>query len=251
MNGLKQILWIGVLTAFILAACSSNQSVGTANGNHISEEPAPSSDDLANNSENAIKVGNGANGDVSGEETQGENGETSISPEEDIEAPDDQGLVEEDSEPLEGSNKPAWYSHEFTDAVTGEVFNILGFEEQVVLVEFLTFRCGGCLQQQEEVKELHSLLGERDDFESIVINIDPEEDFLIAAVYAEFHGFDWYYGDAPVEIVGDIGASLGSPFLDPSLSPMVLFDKSGTLHALPFGIKSAEDLFTIVERYLD
>ena len=42
----------------------------------------------------------------------------------------------------------------------------------------------------------------------------------------------------------------GSQFLNPSSAPMYIIDRKGDVHLLPFGVKSAVDLFAALEPFL-
>ena len=95
---------------------------------------------------------------------------------------------------------PAWFSASLTDARSGEVFTVNDFAGKVVLVETLAQWCSNCLKQQKQVLELHSRLGERDDFISLGLDIDPNEDIDSLKGYLERNGFHWTYSVAPPEV---------------------------------------------------
>ena len=183
-----------------------------------------------------------------------EDGEMSESDhnQEPMEEPVAEDLPEGDTGEMLEASSPDWYTHQFTDAATRETFRISDFKgSKVVLVETLALWCSNCLRQQQQVRELHSLLGERDDFISIGINIDTSEDLGMVANYVNNNGFDWLYGVAPDEIIGDISATLGGQFLNPPSTPIVLIDKEGNQFPLPFGIKSADTLLAYVQEHLN
>lgn len=236
MNNLKFVLVMAVLAAFLLSACSSNQPADNGSDNLVvgneenSGKPAP-----ANTSGNSDQEST----DTTAEDSDDQAGRLD-------EDPKDSGTVESAESP-----KPAWYQYEFTDATTGEVFVIEDFKGKVVLVETITLRCRNCLTQQEHLKELHILLDEREDFVSVSINIDPEESLEMGAAYFAHNEFDWYYGDAPIEIIADIRASLGNDFVETSFVPVLVIDKEGRPISLPFGLKTADELFSYLAAYLD
>lgn len=145
---------------------------------------------------------------------------------------------------------PAWYSAQLTDINTGEVLSISENIGKVYLVETMAVWCSNCLRQQQEVKRFHDLLGERDDFESIGINIDPNEDTVLLTGYTQKNGFDWIYVVASNEMIDEISALYGSQFLNPPSTPMLIIDRQGNPHPLGFGIKSAEELLEAVMPYL-
>ncbi|MGD2026401.1 MAG: TlpA disulfide reductase family protein [Anaerolineales bacterium] len=251
MKKFKLFLGMALLVIFTLAACSSSQPVD----NVIAD---PAEDASANMENEQAKDNMEAEGDnAMSEDTMGEeNGEMSepMHDEEPKEEAMDEDMAEDGSGDMEmmETSSSAWYTHQFTDAATGETFSISDFKgERVVLVETLALWCSNCLRQQQQVRELHSLLGEREDFVSVGINIDPSEDLGMVADYVNNNGFDWLYGVAPDEIIGDISATLGGQFLNPPSTPIVLIDKEGNQFPLPFGIKSADTLLSYIQEHLN
>jgi hypothetical protein len=121
----------------------------------------------------------------------------------------------------------------------------------VVLVEAMAIWCTNCLQQQGEVKALHEQLGERDDFATLVLDVDPNESAEDLKAYAARHGFSWSYAVAPPEVLGELSALYGNQFLNPPSRPMLIIDRAGVVHVLPFGPKSAEALAEALRPHLD
>ena len=70
---------------------------------------------------------------------------------------------------------PEWFAAQFEDARTGMPFSVAGFKGKVVLVETMAIWCSTCKRQQGEVVKLHEMLGERDDFVSVGLDIDINE----------------------------------------------------------------------------
>ncbi|MHB8778104.1 MAG: TlpA family protein disulfide reductase [Anaerolineales bacterium] len=146
---------------------------------------------------------------------------------------------------------PAWYSASLTDASTGQAFTVNDFKGKVVLVETLAMWCSNCKQQQEQVKALHTLLGKRDDFISLGLDIDLNENAADLKGYVESNGFDWLYAVASLDVAREISTLYGDQFLNPPSTPMLVIDRHGAAHPLPFGIKSAEELMKAIQPYLD
>ena len=111
--------------------------------------------------------------------------------------------------------------------------------------------CTTCLRQQGEVVALHDQLGERDDFVSIGLDIDPNENITVLSGYIENNGFDWLYSVSPAEVSREIDQLYGSQFLNPPSTPMLIVDRHGEAHPLPFGIKTAADLYNYLLPFLD
>ena len=146
---------------------------------------------------------------------------------------------------------PNWLTASFTDVNSGQTFSISDFKDKVVLVETMAIWCSNCFQQQGQVKALHNLLGERDDFVSLGVDIDPNENAEALQVYTNQNSFDWLYIVAPTEVSREIGQLYGDQFLNPPSTPMLIIDRNGEVHLLPFGIKSAESLLEALQPFLD
>jgi thiol-disulfide isomerase/thioredoxin len=146
---------------------------------------------------------------------------------------------------------PAWYSASLTDASTGQTFTINDFKGKVILVETLAMWCPNCKKQQTQVKALHEQLGMRDDFVSIGLDIDLNESAADLKGYVDGNGFDWMYAVTTAEIAQDISKHYGDQFLNPPSTPMLVIDRKGEAHPLPFGIKSADELLKFIQPFLD
>jgi hypothetical protein len=146
---------------------------------------------------------------------------------------------------------PAYFSAELIDASTGGTFSINDFRGKVVLLETLAMWCSNCYRQQGEVKLLHEKLGPRTDFISLGLDIDPNENLADLKGYVEDNGFDWLYAVAPLEVAREIGQLYSAQFLNPPSTPMLIIDRNGDVHTLPFGIKSADQLLEALVPYLD
>jgi len=146
---------------------------------------------------------------------------------------------------------PAWFSAALTDVQTGQAFSIADYNGKVLLVETMAIWCSTCLAQQKQVLALHSLLGERDDFQSIGLDIDPNENGEDLKEYTGRNGFNWVYAISPAEVSGEIGNLYGDQFLNPPSAPMFIIDRHGVVHPLPFSVKSAEDLHKALEPFLN
>ena len=146
---------------------------------------------------------------------------------------------------------PTWFGASLTDARTGQVFSINDFQGKVVLVETMAIWCTNCLQQQGQVKALHAQLGARDDFISIGLDIDPNENTAALKTYVENKGFDWLYAVPSKDVSREIASLYGDQFLNPPSTPIVVIDRHGEAHPLHFGIKSADDLMQAIQPFLD
>ena len=146
---------------------------------------------------------------------------------------------------------PAWFAATLSDVRSGESFTISDLAGKVVLVETMAIWCPTCLRQQKQVSELHSLLGERADFASIGLGIDPNENAEQLKAYIESNGFDWRYAIAPVEVSREISQLYGDQFINPPSAPMLIIDRHGNAHPLPFGVKDTQSLMETLEPFLN
>lgn len=156
-----------------------------------------------------------------------------------------------DATPGAMMESPAYFDATLTDAASMQPFTIHDFQGKVVLVETMAMWCPNCLQQQKQVKALHTLLGERDDFVSVSLDIDPNEEAGPLKSYVEKNGFDWTYAIAPAAVSKEIGQLYGQQFLNPTSTPMFIIDSHGQVHTLSFGIKSAESLKNALDPFLN
>jgi PBP1b-binding outer membrane lipoprotein LpoB len=145
---------------------------------------------------------------------------------------------------------PAWFGAALNNVSSGEDFTINDFRGKVILVETLAMWCPSCKRQQVQVKALHEALGIEGDLVSIGLDIDPNENAADLKAYTEANGFDWIYAVAPAEVAREIGALYGDQFLNPPSTPILIIDRHGQAHPLPFGVKSAADLQAFIEPFL-
>lgn len=150
----------------------------------------------------------------------------------------------------EGRAMPGWFRASLTDVRSGESFTISDLKGKVVLVETMAMWCSNCLRQQKQVLELNSLIGERDDFVSLGLDIDPNEVGDALQAYTEKNGFYWLYAISPADVSREIGQLYGDQFLNPPSTPMLIIDRHGLAHPLPFGIKDAQSLLAAIEPFL-
>ena len=90
--------------------------------------------------------------------------------------------------------------------------------------------------------------------EGVIIRERPHElatDTASLKDYIQRNGFDWTYAVAPAEVSREIGNLYGNQFLNPPSTPMLIIDKQGQVHPLPFGIKSADELVEFLQPFLD
>jgi thiol-disulfide isomerase/thioredoxin len=145
---------------------------------------------------------------------------------------------------------PGWYAVSLTDAGSGKTFSINDLKGKVVLVEMMAQWCSNCKLQQAQIKALGEKLGMSNDFVSISLDVDPNENAADLKKYVTSTGFDWIHAIAPKDVSREIANLYSNEFLNPTSTPVLIIDRQGIAHPLPFGIKSSNDLFKVVDQYL-
>lgn len=146
---------------------------------------------------------------------------------------------------------PEWFSVEMTDVLTGETFTINDYAGNVILLETMAVWCPNCIFQQHEVTKLHDSLGYPDDFISISLDTDLNEDEKILKAYVEEWEFDWHFAISPRQVTHDLGNLYSAQYVNPPLAPMMIIDRDGTIEHLPYGIKDVDTLLEFVEPYFE
>jgi len=145
---------------------------------------------------------------------------------------------------------PEWFNTKLTDVQTGEVFTINDFAGKVVLLETMAAWCPTCILQASYVYKLHEQLGHPDDLISISLDVDLNEDADVLKEYIAEYGFDWRFAVSPLEVDRALGNLYSAQYLNPPLAPMLIIDRAGNVHTLPYGLKDTETLQKAVEPYL-
>jgi thiol-disulfide isomerase/thioredoxin len=152
--------------------------------------------------------------------------------------------------PVPASTAPEWFALEMTDVRTGESFSVDDFAGKVVLIETMAQWCPTCLQQEDEVRTLHELLGEPEDLVSISLDVDLNEDEASLKEYAATWGYDWRFAVSPLLVSRALGNLYSAQYLNPPLAPMLVIDRDGNAIQLPYGVKSAATLRKLLDPYL-
>lgn len=146
---------------------------------------------------------------------------------------------------------PEWFDVEMTDVRTGETFTINDYAGNVILLETMAVWCPNCIFQQHEVAKLHESLGYPDDFVSISLDTDLNEDEETLKAYVEEWEFDWHFAVSPRQVTHDLGNLYSAQYVNPPLAPMMIIDRDGTIEHLPYGIKDVDTLLEYVKPYFE
>jgi thiol-disulfide isomerase/thioredoxin len=149
------------------------------------------------------------------------------------------------------STTPDWFKIAMTDVRTGKTFTIGDFAGKVVLIESIAEWCPNCLFQQGETRKMSKQLGNPEDLILISLDVDLHEDEASLKKYTDDFGFEWRFAVAPLEVQRALGNLYSAEYLNPPLEPMLLIDRQGNAHQLPYGQKEADKLQKTVEPYLE
>lgn len=129
--------------------------------------------------------------------------------------------------------------YELVDVRSGEAFTLGDLAvEGPVLLETMAIWCTTCLQQQRQVVEAHELA----EFQSVGIDVDPNERPADLADYAEREGFDWRFAMADAGLIDLLADRFGFAVSNPPSTPTFVVSTDG-IRALEFGrVRSATEL---------
>jgi thiol-disulfide isomerase/thioredoxin len=148
------------------------------------------------------------------------------------------------------STTPDWFTIALIDVRTGKTFTINDFAGKVVLIESMAEWCINCVFQQGETRNARQSLGNPEDLILISLDVDTQEDEASLKKYAENFSYDWRFAVAPLEVARALGNLYSANYLNPPLEPMLLIDRKGNVHQLPYGVKKADILQKTLEPYL-
>jgi thiol-disulfide isomerase/thioredoxin len=146
-------------------------------------------------------------------------------------------LIQEDR--IQPSELPSWIEFELTDINTQEKFKISQFNNPVLFESFAVW-CPTCTKQQKEIKKLHEEIG--DEFISISINTDANEDEDRVKEHIIQNEFNWRYSIAPTELTTLLRNEFGTEILFAPSAPVVLICPDHSYRKLKSGVKDVDEL---------
>jgi cytochrome oxidase Cu insertion factor (SCO1/SenC/PrrC family) len=138
---------------------------------------------------------------------------------------------------------------QLSDVATGSMFKLSDFQGKVVVLETFAVWCPLCLEQQREIQKAESQLNSPDVI-SVSLDIDPNEDEARVQGHLDRNGFTWRFAVAPREMARALSDEFGFNVLNPPSTPVIIIDRSGVSHLLPFGIKSSATMVAELQKYL-
>lgn len=145
----------------------------------------------------------------------------------------------------ENEDQTGWSAFVLKDVRTEKAFKIDDFKGKPVLVESFAVWCPTCTKQQEEIKKLHSEVG--DSVISVSLDTDPNEDETKVMEHIQRNDFDWYYSVAPAEMTKMLIDEFGVSIVNAPSAPVILVCSDGSARKLGSGVKKADELKSLVE----
>jgi len=142
-----------------------------------------------------------------------------------------------------------WRDVSLKDVVSGETFKINDFKGKIVVMESMAVWCPLCAEQQKEIQQAEQSLISADVI-SVSIDIDPNEDEAKLLSYVQRSGFTWHFAVAPREFSQSLSKQYSALVLNPPSTPVIIIDRDGEPHLLRYGIKSADELVSEINKYL-
>jgi thiol-disulfide isomerase/thioredoxin len=132
---------------------------------------------------------------------------------------------------------------ELLDVRSGESFTLSELaSERPVLVETMAIWCVNCRAQQHEVVAAHDVA----DFQSVSIDVDPNERADDLAEYADREGFDWRFVLADAELATALRDRFSPAILNPPSMPKLLIS-AGEVEMVGLNEQlSADEIATLV-----
>lgn len=146
--------------------------------------------------------------------------------------------------PTGGLSSDPLHSLVLRDVRTGGAFTLGQLAAQrPVLLETMAIWCTKCLAQQHQVVDAHGLA----DFDSVSVDVDPNERSQDLADYADREGFDWRFAVADGDLARMLRERFGTAVLNPPSMPKILFRTDGSVELIGLGQQlSASELAAVV-----
>jgi len=142
----------------------------------------------------------------------------------------------------------SWRDAPLTDVRTGETFRISDLEGELVVIEPMAIWCVNCRFQQSAVAAALER-GAQPGLVYISLDVDPNERPEDLARYADEAGFGWRFVVASREVARSLAADFGDEVLSPPSTPSIVIGPDGSLLEKHLGIRGADDLVDLFDRY--
>ncbi len=138
------------------------------------------------------------------------------------------------------AERPTWQGLELTDARTGEVFTLGGFEGKTVFVEPMATWCANCRRQLGNVNAAKEEVGE--DVVFVALSVEGNLSNEALAEYAEKEGFDLRFAVVTPELLRALVDTFGRAITSPPSTPHFIIRPDGSTTDLVTGIEPPDAL---------
>ncbi len=142
----------------------------------------------------------------------------------------------------------SWRDAPLTDVRTGEIFTVADLEGKLVVIEPMAIWCVNCQFQQAAVATALAR-GPQPNVIYISLDVDPNERPDDLARYADESGFDWTFVVASRDVARSLAGDFGDQVLSPPATPSVVIGPDGSLVEKHLGIRGADDLVDLFDKY--
>jgi thiol-disulfide isomerase/thioredoxin len=151
------------------------------------------------------------------------------------------------SEPVKTPIEGNWLEIELIDVITQENFSIADFKGVPVILESFAVWCPTCLEQQREIRDLKSNIG--DIVVYISVDTDPNEDEALVIQHLQSNNLDWNFTVAPSQFTEELIDNFGLSVVNAPGAPVVIIweNQNEATFLQTGGVKSAETLQTLIE----
>jgi thiol-disulfide isomerase/thioredoxin len=143
-------------------------------------------------------------------------------------------------------DKPVWQTLELTNAKTGEVFTLGGFEGKTVYVEPMATWCSNCRKQLSNVNAAKAELTDDNNVIFIALSVEGNLANEKLAAYAEKEGFDLTFAVATPELLKALVEAFDRSIGNPPSTPHFVIKADGSFSELMTGIDSSEEILALV-----
>lgn len=142
--------------------------------------------------------------------------------------------------------RPAWQNHPLTDARSGDIFTLGGFEGKTVFVETMATWCGNCRQQLTNLRDARAQIA-ADDIVYIGLSVETNISDEALARYVDNAGFDWTFAVIPADLLRELADEFGRTITSPPATPSFFIYADGSFSELSAGrVKSTQQLVELL-----
>lgn len=132
----------------------------------------------------------------------------------------------------------AYQNVELEEVETGETFSISEINETVLIQTFAVW-CTICSNQHSQTDQLRD---QRDDFQPVSLNIDPNEGGDQIAGYKQNNNFDWRFAVSPSDMTDSLVDEHGQTMLNAPSASIVVVCENGDSYGPFTGVQTPGEI---------